>query len=378
MSDFEELLKKIDLSDDYEENSMILDLLVQTIKSSPDEVSAEDGVVIKNFVFDEMQKLTALIPAAQPYKQKDLLFEYYARLIALVSLVSDKAQLSDGDCEIIQTLNGIVSSERVVENAVNDVFAHEIVLKEDIAAVVETLKNLTDEYQRGEFFNVLLHNSEKFSKVSDGAKTALAAYTASEIDRFIAEGLTEDKINALEIAVDVAKHYLNEKLAQALTRVLSLENNGVRLFATETLLRCGYGVPQTVIDEIAHDLRYAYLLLYTLAEAGKPELFPEELENDEYIAKSDMVQWLAYPTELNGVPEEIELIGTAKHKKEIFHIFKYKSHSDNLTDELKGEWLIGWSSTEGGTFSEFDLLKNYEKDTPEKTVKNIMKQLIIG
>ena len=120
----------------------------------------------------EPSALTALIPAAQPYKQKDLLFEYYARLIALVSLVSDKAQLSDGDCEIIQTLNGIVSSERVVENAVNDVFAHEIVLKEDIAAVVETLKNLTDEYQRGEFFNVLLHNREKFSKVSDGAKTA--------------------------------------------------------------------------------------------------------------------------------------------------------------------------------------------------------------
>lgn len=57
-------------------------------------------------------------------------------------------------------------------------------------------------------------------------------------------------------------------------------------------------------------------------------------------------------------------------------IFRYKSDSDNLSDELQNKWLIGWSGDKGGTFSQFDEYALYEKKTPEKTLKYIKKKLI--
>ena len=68
-------------------------------------------------------------------------------------------------------------------------------------------------------------------------------------------------------------------------------------------------------------------------------------------------------------------MGTAKVKNELYHIFKYKSDSENL-DDLAGEWLIGWSGNMGGTFSNFDKLSDFEEKTPEKTLKNIVKKLL--
>ena len=72
--------------------------------------------------------------------------------------------------------------------------------------------------------------------------------------------------------------------------------------------------------------------------------------------------------------ETINLIPTKKG--ETFHVFRYKSDSDNLGDDLKGVWLIGWSGNDGGTFSNFDKYADYEKKTPEKTVKYIRRKLL--
>ena len=54
----------------------------------------------------------------------------------------------------------------------------------------------------------------------------------------------------------------------------------------------------------------------------------------------------------------------------------YTSDSENLEDDLKGKWLIGWSSEDGGTFSNFDLYENYEQKTVENTLKFIKKKLL--
>ena len=71
-------------------------------------------------------------------------------------------------------------------------------------------------------------------------------------------------------------------------------------------------------------------------------------------------------------------IGNIKQlfKKEVFHVFKFRSDSDTLGDDLKNKWLIGWSSNEGGTFSNFDEYALYEKNTIDATLKNIKKKLI--
>jgi len=79
-----------------------------------------------------------------------------------------------------------------------------------------------------------------------------------------------------------------------------------------------------------------------------------------------------------NTPEEIEYIGkiTYLFSKEAYYVFKYRSNSDTLDDNLRNKWLIGWSSEDGGTFSNFDEYALYEKNTINATLKNIKKKLI--
>ena len=64
-------------------------------------------------------------------------------------------------------------------------------------------------------------------------------------------------------------------------------------------------------------------------------------------------------------------------KKDVYHVFKFMSDSDNLGDDLKNKWLIGWSSVEGGTFSNFDEYALFEKASVKKTLKNIKKKFLL-
>jgi hypothetical protein len=43
---------------------------------------------------------------------------------------------------------------------------------------------------------------------------------------------------------------------------------------------------------------------------------------------------------------------------------------------LKDKWIIGWSSRDGGTFSNFDEFEKFDLGDTDKTLKNIKKKLI--
>ena len=103
-------------------------------------------------------------------------------------------------------------------------------------------------------------------------------------------------------------------------------------------------------------------------------LFPAELSTPEYLAKSDLVHWLTYPTELGKQPDQIEYLGKVKKKNITFSVI----YPIVITWEMieKNQWLIGWSNDEGGTFSNFDLYSDFEQKTIEKTLKNIKKRLL--
>ena len=148
------------------------------------------------------------------------------------------------------------------------------------------------------------------------------------------------------------------------------------MFAAMSLLAAKKDVPEKTVHAIANNLIYAEGFYCALKEAGKEELFPAELANDIYLAKSDLVHWLSYPTELGKAPDEIEFIGKVTVKKEEYFVFKFISDSDTLDNESKGKWLIGWANDDGGTFSNFDEYAKFDKGSPEKTLKYISKKLL--
>ncbi len=377
MAQFDEIFNDIQNSNDYEENARLLQYLGNVLKSNMAKLPAEEKISIKDFALKEMQKLIEVIPSAKNYREKDKMFFYEDSVLMIFTLMGDHNSLTDEQADVLQKLIATVSKERVLENSVDKMFELAKIEKADAEAVLSIAKPIKDDYQRGMLFQGLLEHKDKIKNMSADAKSAIAEFTESELERLLSEkDLSDDAVNIIEFAADVSKYFITGKILDMLEKAMSVVENQVKYFILETLLDNNRQVSADAIKEIAGDLSYANLLKNVLVKYGKVNLFPKEYDTPEYLAKSDLVHWLCYPTELNQKPDEIELLGKATVKKEDYFIFKYKSDSDNLTDELQNVWLIGWSGSQGSTFSEFDKLSDFVKKTPEKTVKYITKKLL--
>lgn len=377
MAQFDEIFNDIQNSNDYEENARLLQYLGNVLKSNMAKLPAEEKISIKDFALKEMQKLIEVIPSAKNYREKDKMFFYEDSVLMIFTLMGDHNSLTDEQADVLQKLIATVSKERVLENSVDKMFELAKIEKADAEAVLSIAKPIKDDYQRGMLFQRLLEHKDKIKNMSADAKSAIAEFTESELERLLSEkDLSDDAVNIIEFAADVSKYFITGKILDMLEKAMSVVENQVKYFILETLLDNNRQVSADAIKKIAGDLSYANLLKNVLVKYGKVNLFPKEYDTPEYLAKSDLVHWLCYPTELNQKPDEIELLGKATVKKEDYFIFKYKSDSDNLTDELQNVWLIGWSGSQGSTFSEFDKLSDFEKKTPEKTVKYITKKLL--
>lgn len=377
MAQFDEIFNDIKSSNDYEENARLLQYLGNVLKANMAKLPAEEKLSIKDFALKEMQRLIEVIPSAKNYREKDKMFFYEDSVLMIFTLMGDHNSLTDEQADILQKLIATVSKERVLENSVDKMFELAKIEKADAEAVLSIAKPIKDDYQRGMLFQGLLEHKDKIKNMSSDAKSVIAEFTESELERLLSEkDLSDDAVSIIEFAADASKYFITGKILDMLEKAMSVVENQVKYFILETLIENNRQVSADAIKELAGDLSYANLLKNVLVKYGKANLFPKEYDTLEYLAKSDLVHWLCYPTELNQKPDEIEFLGKATVKKEDYFIFKYKSDSDNLTDELQNVWLIGWSGSQGSTFSEFDKLSDYEKKTPEKTVKYITKKLL--
>lgn len=378
MSKYQEFFENLKNCASYGEKGRLLEVLLNSFQQG-NSVSQTDLTEIKSFVFEEINNLTDLIPTTADYKTKDEMFYYEDKLLGLYIFIgANKIAASNDEINKINTLVKMVEKYQILETAVSEMYKLDKIMLEDAQKAIAIAKPLTDEYQKGLFFQGLLSYEKNLNKFTDEAKAEIANYISSEMERYLIKEnkLTEDEINNLEIASDICKNFICDRTIPLLNQILSLNYNNIRYYALATLISCNQIVPANIIAELAQDLNYANLTYYLLKTHNLTNLFPKEFTDDEYLAKSDLVHWLTYPTELGKMPDEIVSLGDVKVKGEHFYIFKYKSDSNNLSDELKNQWLIGWSSDEGGTFSNFDKLCDYEQKKPAKTLKVIKKKLI--
>lgn len=378
MKQFDTVFEDVKKDKNYEEKARIMQYVGNVLRNAKNTPEAQTRE-IREFAVSEMRELLTEIPKTQTYKEKDKMFFYTNSLLMVFTHAGkDLETVSEEQMETVRKIANLVNDECVVENAVDELFKRDNVQKSDLEKVIGLLKPLKDEYQRGIFYQKLNDFKEEIRKFSPEAKGLLTEYVVEDVTRLLADEdhLDEDKITALEYAVDVCKHFIDERLLGLLEKIMLLKFNRIRYYAMETLLENGKAVSAETVRELAEDLTYAELTFTVLHNYGKESLFPKKFATPEYLAKSDMVHWLNYPTELNREPDEIELLGAIRVKRELYHVFKFKSNSENLSEDLQNEYLIGWSGDCGGTFSNFDKLSDYEKKTPQKTLKYIAKKLL--
>jgi len=379
MSNFDPIIAGLQ-KEPYATKRQLLAYLLNVVQHAKGKLTSEDKEALKTCVYREIEALLTAIPTAQTYKEKDILFDCEDSLLGLtMSLYPSADAIPSDKLETINSLVKLVESERYIETLIDKIFQQDTVSDAFIERLLSMVTETTDEYQKGKLYAGLIHYKDKLDKLDDSAKQRLTSYLEGELNRYMAmESLDEDVVNNLEIAADSAKHFPSDALADTLTDILNRKINRVSYFVVETLLTWNKTVPDAIIVDLANDLVHADGLYGLLKRFGMTDCFPKELATPEYLAKSDMVHWLVYPTELGKEPDAIEYVGPIRYlfKKEVYYVFKYRSDSDNLGEDRKNRWLIGWSSEDGGTFSNFDVYADFEKDTVKKTLKNIKKKLI--
>ena len=377
MSKFNEMIAQMETVG-YAEKRQFLQYLAQMAERAKHQFSADDKTALLSYAYEEAERMLQAIPKADSYKEKDLIFECEDFLMGLVMHLSGSPSNIQEDKLIkLKALAELVDKERYIERALDSVFSQDAISEIDINRLLYWVRSCTDEYQKSKLFLGLAHYSQNISKFNSGAKQIMTDYLVSELCRLMKLD-TADTWHALELLADICKHFGDARVVAALTDLLQLGRHHINFYAVDSLFALGTDVSQTVIHALSQDLEYANLTYGVLQRYGKTEHFPVNCTTEEYLAKSDLVHWLTFPTELGKVPDEIVYIGRIKQlfKKEVFHVFKYRSDSDTLDENLKNKWLIGWSSNDGGTFSNFDEYALYEKNTIDATLKNIKKKLI--
>jgi hypothetical protein len=382
MSQFDSILSSMK-AESFHAKKQLLEYtlhIVQNILKNQPTLKYLDKVAILNYAYSEVDDFQSAIASAETYKEKDLIFTCEDLLLGLIMTLCPKSEeISPENLAKIQRLVDTVAKERYIENALDDLFKQETIDEAEVGNLLSLVRQTDDEYQRGMLYSGLVHYKEDVAKISDAGKTLIAAHLVAEFKRYLSqEQLNEDCVNNLEVAVDICKYFANDELIAILGRVLELGYSNVNYYAIDSLLSVGQDVPADIIISLSKSLAYANLTYAMLGKFGKQNLFPQECATPEYLAKSDLVHWLMYPTELGQEPDEIEYIGkiTYLFKKEVYFVFKYRSNSDTLDENLKNKWLIGWSSEDGGTFSNFDEYALFEKKSLNATLKNIKKKLI--
>ena len=363
---------------DYKEKIQFYQYLLRMAQQARQKFTREDKEEILAYAYAEVDHMLRDIPAAATYKEKATIFVCEDCLMGLVMHLSGSPDNIPEDVHLkIRGLVEMVESIRRIETTLDGIFQKETVTGTDMSRLLYWVRLSDDEYQRSQLYVGLHHYQRDMGKLSDEARNMLAEYTAEEMRRLMALD-SEDTWNALEVMADVSRYFADDAVIAGLRDLLEFGRNHINYYAAGTLIACGKEIPKKVIENLARDLEYANLTYLLLRKAGKEGLFPREFASEEYLAKSDLVRWLTYPTELGKVPDEIVYLGRFKKflRKEVFHVFRFRSDSDTLDEEKKNRWLVGWSSDEGGTFSNFDDFAPFENETPERALKLIGKKLI--
>ena len=377
MSKFNEMIAQMQAVG-YAEKRQFLQYLAQMAERAKHQFSAEDKTALLNYAYEEAEAMLTAIPEADSYKEKDLIFECEDFLMGVVMhLTGSAANIPEDKLTKLKALAELVNKERIIETTLDEIFGQPTIAEIDINRLLYWVRSTSDEYQKAKLFLGLTHYSRDIYKLNADAKQLLTDHIVSEANRLLQLD-TADTWNSLELLADVCKHFADSRVTDVLSRMLALCRNHISFYAVDSLLTLGADVPQPVIDALARDLEYANLTYGILQHHGKVDRFPTECTTEEYLAKSDLVHWLTFPTELGKTPDEIVYLGRIKQlfKKEVFRVFKFRSDSDTLEEELKNKWLIGWSSNEGGTFSSFDEFAPFEKEPIEKALKLIKKRII--
>lgn len=216
---------------------------------------------------------------------------------------------------------------------------------------------------------IMLNNDPKFEMFSEEEKYRLIQATKRKLNDILTyleknEDVNEAVYNVLELIIDLATYLNDYDIESLINRISNYKMNfSCKLFIMKYKIINNLEIESGKIEELLKSKKELERVVNLFEKNNMLDKLPLNNITQEEIAKSNMIKWLEYPTELGKIPDEIELIGKFEFNNHMYYAYKFKSNDFIVKDFMLG--IAGGyekdkitSITTGCTFSKFEVLKD--------------------
>lgn len=214
---------------------------------------------------------------------------------------------------------------------------------------------------------IILNKDPELKLFNEEEKEALIEATIRKLGDIIYYLDTTQEIHGsvyddLELIIDLSIYMKNGEILNLINKLSSYNlNYSCKLFILKYKLI--NNMELTGLDELLNNKDEITRLVSIFENCGALDKLPVGKITQEEIARSNMIRWLEYPTELGEVPEEIELLGTFMCDGNVCYMYKFKNSNFRIK-----EYMLGVSGgyekdkitarNTGWTFSNFEEIKD--------------------
>ena len=222
---------------------------------------------------------------------------------------------------------------------------------------------------------IALNNDPEFKYFSDELKSRLVEASKRKLNGIL-NYLKTQNINPvvyddLEVIVDLCCYLKNQDISRIIDEIDNLgDNSTADIFIIKYKIINNLNVSNSKIERLKNDNVNLNTLYGITEKLGVNNTYLGDV-TQEQIALSNMIRWLRYPTELNGIPDKIELLGEFVINNTKCYAYKFSKNDFSVKGDLLGVSggypldKVSASST-GYTFSKFEqVTANWEQQAKE-------------
>lgn len=222
---------------------------------------------------------------------------------------------------------------------------------------------------------IIINNDPKFNYFDDDMKDRIINTTKRKL-KDILNYLKKQNINSLvyedlEVIVDMSCYLNDKEISNIIDEIDHLgKNENADIFIMKYKIINNMKISDKKLKMLKQDSERLWLLYSIMEELNINNVYLNDV-SQESIAKSNMIKWLKYPTELGSNPDKIELLGEFIYNNTKCFAYKFSKNNFKISGDLLG--VSGGfpldkisSITSGYTFSKFENVSDdWEKQSNE-------------
>lgn len=222
---------------------------------------------------------------------------------------------------------------------------------------------------------IIINNDPKFNYFDAEMKDRMINATKRKLKDML-NYLKTQNINPLvyddlEVIIDMSCYLKDKEISSIIDEIDNLGKNGnADIFITKYKAINNMKISEEKLNMLKQDPERLWLLYRIMEKLNINNIYLKDV-SQESIAKSNMIMWLKYPTELGDNPDKIELLGEFIYNNTRCFAYKFSKKDFKISGDLLG--VSGGfpidkisSITTGYTFSKFEKVSDdWQKQSNE-------------